>query len=371
MYDYDAIIIGAGPAGMAAATRLRWVKTSLAVPASVVLLDPAGAGGLAAMGKIALSGPGFSFDGAELAASVRTDIEKLEIPVLREAATGLACVDGVWEVRTATRTLRGLAVILATGLRCLSNEAELMRAGRLGLLSGGYTQATDRFRHWSGHMRGQRLVLIGGASLAEDLPRYRAADDGRNTVDALLEPAQRIRGFRDLGTHVLIDTDAGEIACEMILVDYHSLELAPPTSHFLPAAWRDAHGFPRIGVQGSAEFPGLYAAGDGARLPSLCVKALAEGVEAGFNAYDYIFRRKFARAPHLFAFYPSSRRLGFAEDELPSLDPHTHLAVGLTAASHFTTPTTLTAEMLPVLQAEIHAKTATVHTTSITEYTAP
>jgi thioredoxin reductase len=363
MYDYDAIVIGAGPAGMATATRLRWVKTSLAVPASVVLLDPAGTGGLAAMGKIALSGPGFSFDGAELAARVRADIESLEIPVIREAATAVARDGDLWTVRTATRTLRGLAVILATGLRCLSNEAELMRAGRLGLLSGGYTRAADRFRHWSHHDSGRRLVLIGGEPLADDLPRYRAVDAGRNQITALIEPRQRVLGYRHLDSHVVIDTDAGEIACDMILVDYHSLELAPPTSQLLPAAWRTEAGFPRVGAQGSPALPGLYAAGDGARLPSMCVKALAEGAEAGFNAYDYIFRRKFDSAPHLFAFYPSSVRPDFAAHELPPIDPRAHVAVGLTAASRFTTPAPLTPEALPTLLAEIHAKTATVHLT--------
>lgn len=377
MYDFDVIVIGGGPAGMAAATRVRWVKTAYAIPASVAVLDPTGLGGLARMGTICLTGPSFSFSGEELAARLAQDITQWEIPVLHEAAVRLKHVDGLWEVHTSQRVLRGLSVVLATGLRQLSDEPAMKAAGRLALLSGGYLRTYERFSQWSREHMDQRLLLIGGASLRESLAEFIWVDEGRNQITCLCEPDARLLCWRDEPDALVIEVEEGgicrEARCDAAMIDFHSLEQRPTSLQFLPLSLRDSDGYSAVGSQGQAEYPGLFAAGDCAGAPSLCVKALAQGTEAGFQAYRYVYERKFGYAPPLFAFYVSPERPALGAPELPEIDLTCHRPVGLSLRSRFAGhPLTgygenrlgsrpLTPEELERLRCEVAEKMATVH----------
>ncbi|HOS42822.1 MAG TPA: hypothetical protein PK794_03945 [Armatimonadota bacterium] len=369
-YDADLLIIGAGPAGLAAALRARWVKAADAVPASVLMLDPAGPGGLAALGLVSLVGPGWTFQGDLPSTHLFGDLERLEIPVLREAAVGLRRDGDLWAVRTPTRDYRGLAVVLATGLRRLSDEPRIRAEKGLTFLSGGYARAADRFIQWSREHAGKRLVIIGGRSLSTAMRVFRDADAGRNELLAIYEPPQQVLGYAWEGGRVTVTVTNGgipyQVPCDHVMFDYHSLELAPPALYFLPAAWRTAPGYSRIGPAGDPALPGLFAAGDCAGLPSMCVKALAQGAEAGFHAYRYTFERKFGASPHLFAFFPAGERPPLDARDFPVIDPARHLPVGLTAASSFPRAPDGGAEALPpdrlaALEAEMRARVATVH----------
>ncbi len=81
-YDYDVAVIGAGPAGMTAAIRTRWVKSYKSVPCSTVLFDAAGLGGLAKWRSCMLTGPSFHLLGKDVVSRFRQDIEDLEIPLI-------------------------------------------------------------------------------------------------------------------------------------------------------------------------------------------------------------------------------------------------------------------------------------------------
>ncbi len=89
-YDYDAVVIGAGPAGISAAIRLRWLKTYHALPASVALVDPEPPGGLAAMGGCVLTGPSFALDAEGILEPLLSDLEALRIPRIGQRAVELA-----------------------------------------------------------------------------------------------------------------------------------------------------------------------------------------------------------------------------------------------------------------------------------------
>lgn len=377
-YDADIIVIGAGPAGLSAAIRARWVKRSAAIPASVILLDPAGPGGIATMGRVNLTGPSFGFHGPDLFEHLLADMRQLEIPLLREAAVGLRPVGECWEVRTATHTLRSLAVVLATGLRCLSTEHQLKQAGLLRILSGSYGLAAQSFQVWSAAHQGHRLLLIGGLALAESADAFRRLDGGRNELEFLCEPRQQATAFRLEGQHVVITvTEEGhcrEKVYHGVMLEYHSLLLTPPALSFLASDLRGAAGYSAVGPEGDPRAPGLFAAGDCTRPPSLCVKALAQGAEAGFNAYRYVFSRKFGHQPHLFAFYASPERPPFDVPELPAIDPHLHEPVGLTAHSRFLPDGSHATAVVPEALAELHEemgeKIATVHRRDVTGDTA-
>lgn len=340
-YDFDVIVVGAGPAGMAVAIRCRWVKTASAIPASVLLLDPAGLGGLARMGQINLTGPSFHFEGLELMARLLPDVEQFEIPLLRESATGLRREEPYWIVRTPGRELSCLSVVLATGLRRLTTESEVMPSKKLSILAGGYERSAQRFMKWSREHAGQRLVLIGGEPLAESLPIFRDCDKGRNIIDALCEPRQLITNLRIENDRLVITYEEGgethELSCDQALLDYHTLEQAPPSLAILPAELRDAAGYSRIGPGGDPALPGFFAAGDCTGFPSMTLKAMAQGAEAGFNAYRHAYEYKFREKPSLFAFYVLTDRPPFTAGELPAIDPSVHLPVGLSLRSRFAT----------------------------------
>jgi thioredoxin reductase len=369
-YDADIIVIGAGPAGMAAALRSRWVKSSNMLPASVLLLDPAGPGGIAAMGTVFLVGPWWQFNGDLPAKHLIGDLRRLEIPIVREAAVALETDGDFWTVTTPARIYRSLAVVLAAGLRRLTDEPDIRAAKGLTFLSGGYERAAERFMQWSDTHAGQRMLLIGGATLAPAMAELRAYDARRNELLAVYEPVQTVRGYARDGEVITVTVETHgrlqQLACEHVMLDYHSLESAPPSLAFLPAAWRTQAGYSAVGPVGDATLPGLFAAGDCAGMPSMCVKALAQGAEAGLHAYRYVYQRKFGEAPHLFAFFPSPDRPPLAVREIPPIDPERHQPVGLIAASRF--PTRLDApdvgwsdEDRATLLEEIGTRSATVH----------
>ncbi len=368
--DVDVAVIGAGPAGLAAAIRARWVRTAPAVPASVALIDPAGAGGIARLGRICLTGPGFASSGEELIGRLLCDIRELEIPLLLETALRLRRVYGYWQIDTDSRTLRATAVILAIGLRRLTGEAAVLAQGRLRFLAGGYQHAAQTFREWSDtHING-RLLLVGGAALSTDFSIFTGYDSGRNQLDMLIEPVQRICRYEvdDDGVRVFYDDNGvmRDAVYDCVMLDYHSLELAPPAPAFLPPALR-RNGYCRVGPRGASRFPGLFAAGDCAGTPSLCLKALAQGVEAGLQAYRYVHTWKYGEAPQLFAFYASPERPPLTTPALPDIDLRHHTPVGLVADSAFPplfhageTDAESTADMSRLAE-ELLRKTATVH----------
>lgn len=111
MTDYDMIIIGAGPAGMAAAiygSRMGW---------RVLVLDREAVGGLAAKTPFIENYPGFEYiTGLEFGERLRKHAEKFgaKIQELVEV-TDIIPHDGTHEVATTSGTYTCKVVILATG----------------------------------------------------------------------------------------------------------------------------------------------------------------------------------------------------------------------------------------------------------------
>src|SRR4051794_4159185 len=128
--DYDVIVVGAGPAGIAAAVRVRWVKRYLAVPCKVALVDPSSLGGLTVLGTTNMIGPGWIYSAKSLRPHLTKDIARFSIPHIRDRVLRVEDRRNHFRVEMAAGTsLSARAVILCPGMRLLSEEARFWKRG--------------------------------------------------------------------------------------------------------------------------------------------------------------------------------------------------------------------------------------------------
>ncbi len=344
-YDVDVAVVGGGPAGMSAAIRVRWTKSYRSVPCSVAVFESGRLGGLATWRSCALTGPGFKFRGDGLLHHLLGDFERFHIPVVREGAVALRPGSDHFVVSGDAGTeIRALSVIVATGFRALANEAEFIGRG-VFITYLGYEHFSEIFESATAAAAGRGLVIAGNAKsrhLAE-LARSREEraggitwliDEGAGAAPEL--PGRQLRGRvvrllgerEDEGESILrrlrIQNPEGErstIDCGALLLDYNAFELAPSFGCDRLDLRRDERGFVAVDRHCATSVPGVFAAGDITGHYASTAMALGDGVNAGFGAYRYVFRRKFGREPELFAYAPSDRPIVEGERDLPPITP--------------------------------------------------
>ena len=322
-YDYDAVVIGAGPAGISAAIRLRWLKTYHALPASVALVDPEPPGGLAAMGGCVLTGPSFALDAEGILEPLLSDLEALRIPRIGQRAVDLARDGELLQVRLQNRqTLRCHAVIIASSVRALHGEARYFRNG-VHTTYKGYGFFPALFRAAAEDAGGQGLAVLGNAATIDLLPMLPPVAETAGGIHLILQPPADLskvlpdrvtavvgRSVGHAGNHriegVVLRRQAEEstLPCGAVLVDYHAFQRRPEHSldggPVQPA--RDRRGFVEVDARMGTAEAGVFAAGDITGRYASTAMALGDGVCAGFSAYEYVYGRKFGRSPSLFAY---------------------------------------------------------------------
>jgi thioredoxin reductase (NADPH) len=334
--DYDVLVIGAGPAGIAAATRVRWVKRYHVVPCKVGLIDPCSLGGLTQMGTCIMTGPGWVYSEETIRPLLTGDVERLEIPHVRERARSVVKRGGVFEVELeGGGCLRARCVVLACGMKMLDREPELWGRG-VTATSMGVAWAAAKIREWVSSGAHRSIVFVGTERLANIMSladQARRADvEVRYVVEPIAgHPIARIERPDTLhGTVVALhgddaltgltveETDGGsrrELSpVDLMVIDFLSYELRPARAVACADAELDEAGFVVVDRRQRTSVDGLFAAGDVTGMPACAGTAIGEGIVAGFEAYRLVYEQKLGRPPPLFAYYGHDARLdGFEE----------------------------------------------------------
>lgn len=300
---YDVLVLGAGPAGIAAAIYVLRKGYTAGVLAKLL-------GGQVAWTSEIENYPGFRVvDGAALVSRFREQLAQTPPDLaLDQEATAVTRDEGGFAVRAAGAEYRCRALVAATGKRprllgvpgeqrllgrgvalCAICDAPLFRGKVVGVVGGGNSgleAAIDLAKVAA------RVVLF------QDLPRLTGDAVFESRVRALpqveVRPAsvvtevlgeERVRGVR---VRSLADGAEREVPLDGVFVE---IGLEPNSGIFRGLAPLNARG--EIEVDGACRtaVPGLFAAGDVTSVPyKQIVVAAGEGAKAGLSACEHLLR---------------------------------------------------------------------------------
>jgi thioredoxin reductase len=330
-YDVDVVVIGGGPAGLAAATRVRWVKGYHAMASSVAICESGAVGGLLRWGSCILTGQQWAYRGEDLTATLLEEVTRLNIPIKPWRIAEIEREGPGFRVTNHTgETLTCLAVIIATGFRSLANESDYYLRG-VRITFKGYDHFPSLIQSCAKDAAGRGMVVVGNhktRNLDTLLADWTAGAGPVTVLDTgrLVEVfgAERVEG-------VVVERDGRteRIPCGAVLMDYNAFELTPDFPIDGIDIARDERGFIIADRFLRTSQPGVFAAGDITGRYASTIMALGDGVCAGFSAYSHVFEAKFGRAPSLFAYAPTDGVLPSEPIDLPPLpDDSVPIALG-------------------------------------------
>ncbi len=364
-YDWDVIVIGAGPAGLAAAIRVRWLKRYHCVPCSVMICDPSDPGGLLQLGSTAITGPSWSYEASEILSPLLKDIKNFQIPIVRDEIVSVQedpKSDSKLLVQSRSGcTWRTLSVVIATGMKLLTNEKFFFGCG-IEVTCISYQYVQERLREIFLKPDNFPLIFVGSGKLVDLMvltealrttPWHNILYVVEEENGALLEQARLLAPGRVVNGRVnsyegnekleYIRINDNIFSCKRVVIDFNSYELCPQqTVNFEPSLHRTVNGFIQVTRSMLTSEKGLYAAGDVTGMPASVAKSIGEGVLAGFSAYSYVYQLKFGIKPSLFAYVPDERCFDNVQKALPD-------------AIHNMTPVLLVSEedILPIIKEQV------------------
>ncbi|MDQ1709676.1 MAG: hypothetical protein QOG49_1061 [Frankiaceae bacterium] len=287
---YDAVVVGGGPAGLAAATWLgRYRRRTLLVDSGAyrnAAVD-------ASHGYLGSDG----INPGDLRARARADLAAYEtVEICPGSVTSITGERGAFAVQIGAETVDALRVVLATGvsdsLPELDNFAEHYGAGAFHCPTCDGYEASGKnvvAVGWSAAAAGFALLLLDWAetvTLVTDARRFEGDDACReamakNGIELIEDDAVALEGSRgDLRAVVM--RGGRRLPCELFFFSIAHHPHAELARHLGCAITPEGH--VDVDDAGQTSVPGVYAAGDLTPGMQLLQVAAAKGTIAGVSA---------------------------------------------------------------------------------------
>jgi len=340
--DFDVLVVGGGPGGIAAAMRARWVKRYSVVPCSVAIVDPSSLGGLTQMGTCIMTSPTWLYNEETIRPLLVDDVDRFGVPHIRKRVSAVTREEGHFRLSCSDgASFSARVVVVCAGMKMLAREPELWGNG-VTATSMGIEWAAGKVRRWVSDSKHKRVVFVGSEKLFNLIPlarKYRAPQvDLRFVVEPIVGADSVVDdGSPDVTYGTVVEMDGTEqlraITVEhpvtgrrtrfddvdLLVVDFLSYEVRPARNFECAGVALDPDGFIAVDRRQRTNVDGLFAAGDVTGMPACVGTAIGEGIVAGFEAYRYVYRQKFGSEPPLFAYYGHDAPLDENFVELPEI----------------------------------------------------
>ncbi len=297
---YDLIIIGAGPAGLAAALDAKYLKLK------TLVLDAGVAGGALSQSypwKGVDSYLGFNnMTGKEVAEKIADHVKSSGADIHEmEEVTDIEGT-GPFIVKTEKAEYQANAVIVATGIRGVPRKLSVPGEQLEGV--DNQVQDPDKYR-------GMRVLVVGGGDSAADSAiglyeagasvwlahrrdELRATDENREKLEeskiTLLWNTEisSINGDGKVESVSLVNNQTGEKSRLQIDSVILCIGSAPANNCIQSIGVKTENVCIKVDENGMTNIPGIFAAGDIVSKIKRILQALATGEKATYSAYKYI-----------------------------------------------------------------------------------